>query len=464
MNSVTDSVNVAEAGVEHEIDSVRVAGGIATFNSAVSAIMGGAMLAVNSTEVYAVQLLTLVALSSAALAVVVRSRLKAIEFPLLALALAAVASAVIISFLPDYMRGLGFRGIMHRSLISGLLLLIIAVPSACYAMYYCLGATPRAFDKSRYPLLITIATATVAGFGLVAFYIVKNGAIQLDWSIISTQFVSQSRIVETWKDGWPTFSSVNVKSIGMLNHITGTLLLMGLTSLISLPIGVGVGVFVNEYAGRKLGGMITYSTTALRSISGIIIAVTAVSLLSMPEKGSLVYNIFHGYGNDVNSVVQMGKSSFIFASAFISLLVIPIVARATQEGLGSLPGEIREGSLGLGASREHTLFRLQLPWALPNIITGLMLGCAEAAGALSIIFLIAGTGEFGISPLNETTSLAFLIFDIKYGTILGDAAVQNTMADYQYTAALVLLIMTLGLTAAALIMKKHLEKRYKGAR
>jgi ABC-type phosphate transport system permease subunit len=99
---------------------------------------------------------------------------------------------------------------------------------------------------------------------------------------------------------------------------------------------------------------------------------------------------------------------------------------------------------------------------MPNIITGLLLGCAEASGALTIIFLIAGTGQYGVSPLNETTSLAYLIFDCRYGRSFGDA-VQNVMGSDQYTAALMLLIITLGLTAAAMIMKKNLAKRYKGA-
>jgi ABC-type phosphate transport system permease subunit len=237
---------------------------------------------------------------------------------------------------------------------------------------------------------------------------------------------------------------------------------MGLTALISLPIGVSVGVFIQQYAGRRLAGVISFSTTALRSISGIILLVTVMSLLEMPAPGSILYYLFHGYGYDVNGTLQVGRSSFLLTSVFISLLVIPLIARTTQEGLNSLPKEIHEGSLALGASKEHTLFHIQLPWSLPNIITGLLLGCAEAAGALTIIFLIAGTGEYGVSPLNETTSLAYLIFDCRYGRSLGDA-VQDIMGSYQYTASLVLLIMTLGLTTAALLMKRNFAKRYKGA-
>ena len=127
-----------------------------------------------------------------------------------------------------------------------------------------------------------------------------------------------------------------------------------------------------------------------------------------------------------------------------------------------MPHEIMEGSLSVGASKDHTLLHLLLPWSFPNIVTGLIIGCAEAAGSLTIIFLIAGTGELGVSPLNETTSLAYLIFDTKYGKMLGDS-VQTFMASYDFTAAFLLLIITMGLTILALVLKNKIARRYKGA-
>jgi ABC-type phosphate transport system permease subunit len=90
-----------------------------------------------------------------------------------------------------------------------------------------------------------------------------------------------------------------------------------------------------------------------------------------------------------------------------------------------------------------------------------MLGCAEAAGALTIIFLLSGVGQYGVNPLNETTSLAYLIFDSKYWQSLGDTL--GDLKNYQFTAALVLLIITIGFTTMALILKRNLAKRYKGA-
>jgi ABC-type phosphate transport system permease subunit len=252
-----------------------------------------------------------------------------------------------------------------------------------------------------------------------------------------------------------------VSQVGMRNAILGTFLLMGLTVALALPIGVAVGIYLHEYAGKKLGGIIRFSTTALRSISGIIVAIFAINLLRGVGQDTFLDHIIHGFGHNVDGVLTVGRSSFLFASAFIALLVIPLIARATEEGLSSLPPDIQEGSLGVGASKEYTLTHILLPWSLPNIITGLVLGCAEAAGALTIIFLIAGTGEYGVSPWNEVTSLSYLIFDCRFGSDMGDQ-VQRMMGSYQYTAALLLLVITVGLTIAAMTLKNITARRYKG--
>ncbi|MGD1118421.1 MAG: ABC transporter permease subunit [Dehalococcoidales bacterium] len=424
-------------------------------------ILGALVLAFNSFDICSAPLLFTTGALLIIIFLFIKKSLKINQYVLIALAAAAIISGVISNSLPVYLQGLNIHGIIHRSVVSGLLILGISVPGACYSLYYALRGTPRAFDISRYPLLIFFILSALAAYAMIIVHIIQGGTFQLHWSLFTSAFQSQSHIIETWENGWPSFTTVPVRQTGMLNHITGTLMLMLLTSLISLPVGVSVGVIVHEYAGRKLSGIINFSTNALRSISGIILAVTAINLVRLPKLGSFWYGVFRGYGYDVNGMIQYGRSSFLFASVFISLLVIPIIAKATKEGLSSLPADIHEGSLALGVSKDHTLFHIQLPWSLPNIVTGLMLGCAEAAGALTIIFLLSGVGQYGVNPLNETTSLAYLIFDSKYWQSLGDTL--GDLKNYQFTAALVLLIITIGFTTMALILKRNLAKRYKGA-
>jgi ABC-type phosphate transport system permease subunit len=100
-----------------------------------------------------------------------------------------------------------------------------------------------------------------------------------------------------------------------------------------------------------------------------------------------------------------------------------------------------------------------LPWALPNIITALLLGAAEAAGSVTVLLFVAGSGENGVGPLREVTSLAYLVFDSSDGK---SKAFRDVMGQYNFSAALLLLMMTLVLTAGALLMRARFSDRYRG--
>ena len=433
--------------------------------SGLAMIFGCLSLATNSLEAYPVPILCALFLALTALFIDIKLSRKETKLSIIFVAALTLISAVILRILPLYLHGFNFNGVIHRSIISAILLIGLGVPAMCFSLLYLLGATPKAYDISRYPLLVLPICIVLAVYAMIIFKIIAAGVPRLNWALLVTPFKYQIWDVEVWQNGWPNFVSKTVQQIGLLNSILGTFMLMGLTALISLPIGIGVGIFVHQYARPKLGGVIRFSSTALRAISGIILAITALSL------AHVVNNAFHdtflnylvqGFGYYGNGTMLTGRSSFLFASLFVSLLVIPVIARSTEEGLKSLPKDIMEGSLAVGASEEHTLTHISLPWSLPNIITGLVLGCAEAAGALSIIFLMSGAGELGVNPLSETTSLAYFIFDCRFGTQMGDV-VETYMGSYQYTAAFVLLVFTIGLKVAALIMKNKLAKRYKGA-
>jgi ABC-type phosphate transport system permease subunit len=436
---------------------------LALIVSVLALILGWLSLAVTSLEAYPVPLLGALFLTLVVLFISICISHKETKPSIIIFAILALVSAIILRALPEYLHGLNINGVIHRSIISALLLIGIGVPATCYSLFYLLGATPRAYEISRYPLLVFPIILVASAYTIIIFKIIATGAPQVSWSLIITPFKSESWPVEVWQNGWPNFVSKSTLQIGLLNSILGTFLLMVLTSIISLPVGMGIGIFVHQYAGQRLGGVIRFSTTALRAISGIILAITALSLLHIVN-GTLhrtfLNYLIQGFGYYPNGTLQIGRSSFLFASIFVSLLVIPIIARATEEGLNSLPKDIREGSLAIGTSEEHTLTHISLPWCLPNIITGLVLGCAEAAGALSIIFLMAGTGQLGVNPLSETTSLAYFIFDSRFGAQMGDT-VQTYMGSYQYAAAFLLLIITVGLTVLAMVLKNKIARRYK---
>ena len=141
------------------------------------------------------------------------------------------------------------------------------------------------------------------------------------------------------------------------------------------------------------------------------------------------------------------------------MLVMPVIARLTEEGLRSVPREIREGSVALGATDGYGLRRILLRWAAPNILTALILAGAEAAGGLAIIMFVAGVGQNGIGPFNGVTTLDYAVFATKYGP----RVYFDSMKQYQFTAALLLLILTVGLTLVAMALQRRFVARYRGS-
>jgi phosphate transport system permease protein len=362
---------------------------------------------------------------------------------------ACAAGAALLVVIPEYSYGYYINGIIHRSLFTAFVLLIVGSWSAATSLYYLLGATPTARDRSRLLiLLLPIAFVSVA-YGALLFRVVQLGAPDLSWHVL-THAYSQELV-----------SSKLVRSAGMRNHILGTLLLMAMTGAIALPIGVGTGVFLSEYGGW-MAHAVGLCVSMLRSISVFILGVTAFSMVRYAADnatGTPLSDLIRGYYIAPGGFKTATNGSFLIAAVFLSLLVIPVIARATEEGCRSVPSDVREGSSALGATDGHALTRVMLPWALPNIMTGLLLGLAEAAGSVTVLLFIAGTGQHGVGPLREVTSLAFLIFQARRGE--DPRIFTDVMSRYQFSAALLLLIITFALTIAALWLKQRFAKRYR---
>src|SRR5262249_42166136 len=152
-----------------------------------------------------------------------------------------------------------------------------------------------------------------------------------------------------------------------------------LTAAISLPCGVGIGLLVTSYPNRA-ATVIGTAASLMRVLSVYIIGIAAFNLVRQVgalSGAGLASDLLRGYHIDPVGGHIPGQGSFFAAALFLSTLAIPVVARAAEEGFRSLPVAIREGALALGASDGYTLLRILLPWALPNVVTGLLIGCAE---------------------------------------------------------------------------------------
>ena len=414
--------------------------------SALTLVLGTLSLGSNSPDVAGAPALLLVALSLAFLLVAnYRATRRWDREGIVLLSLSLVAALFLLA-MPEWFYGYELNAIIHRSFFTVVLLLGLGTASLSYSTYHLLGATPTARDVSRYPIILLPVALAVVAYTMILWKVFEDGISGFELDALTTAYSP---------------SATDIDEPGMRNHILGTLLLVGMTLAIATPIGIGAGVYRSEYPGWT-ARLIGFSSTMLRAMSVMIIGVVAFSLVQGVDgraAGDPLSDLIRGYFHDEQGFIRFGRGSFLLAATFIAMLVIPVIARATEEGLQSVPKEVREGSMALGATPGHNLVNILFPWAFPVVLTGILVAAAESAGSTAVLLFIAGTGEHGVGPLNEVTSLDAMIFHTRYGSTDG---FQEVMRQYQFTAALLLLLLTLGLTCTALYVKARARRRYQG--
>jgi phosphate transport system permease protein len=176
---------------------------------------------------------------------------------------------------------------------------------------------------------------------------------------------------------------------GMANAMVGTLILTGLAAAIAVPIGVLSGVYMSEYAGSRFATTVRFAADTLNGVPSIVIGVFAYGVAVLPFK-------------------QFNALAGGFA---LGTMMIPIIARTTEELLLLVPSAMREGALALGATRARAVFTVIVPAALPGIITGIVLALARVAGETAPLLFTSFNNRFFSTSLGQSmSSLTVQIF------------------------------------------------------
>jgi len=263
-------------------------------------------------------------------------------------------------------------------------------------------------------------TAVVAVLSLVAVlalvlilgYLVAKGASSLDWSF----FV---------KNPVPAGQSGG----GVANAIVGTMIIVGLAALIGLPIGIGTGLYLAEYGSGRLGWTVRFVADVLNGTPSIVVGIFAWTWLVRP----------------------MGHFSALAGSVALAVLMVPMIARTTEEMVRLVPHSLREAALALGYPRWRTSLRIIARTALAGILTGCLVGVARIAGETApLLFTALGNLNFSTSILQPMQTLSLQIF--TYGT--GPFDEWHRLA---WAAALVLmgLVLVLALAARWAVRSRH---------
>lgn len=169
-----------------------------------------------------------------------------------------------------------------------------------------------------------------------------------------------------------TVSSVLKGTAGIAGNIVNTLYIVALTLLIATPIGIGSAIWLNEYAGKsRIVRLIEFTTETLAAIPSVIFGLF----------GMMFFGTTLGFGY-----------SILTGSLTLTLMILPLITRNTQEALRTVPDSYRDGAIGMGAAKWYMIRTILLPSAMPGIVTGLILAVGRIVGESAALLFTAGSG------------------------------------------------------------------------
>jgi phosphate transport system permease protein len=181
-----------------------------------------------------------------------------------------------------------------------------------------------------------------------------------------------------------TFFVQNPKPVGepgggFANAIVGTLILIALAALMAVPIGIAAGIYTSEYRGSRLATTLRFAADVLNGVPSIVIGIFAYSVVVLPVR----------------------RFSALAGGFALGVMMIPIIARTTEELLKLVPDSLRDGALALGSTRAKAMFTVILPAALPGILTGILLAVARVAGETAPLLFTAFGNRFLSTRLDQ---------------------------------------------------------------
>jgi len=214
--------------------------------------------------------------------------------------------------------------------------------------------------------------------------------------------------------------------------IQGTLILIGLTSLIGIPIGILSGIYLAEFGNNRYAATMRSINDILTEFPSIVVGITA-------------YGVF--------VIALIGTYSAIAGAIALSFILIPIVTRTTEESLKLVPNSVREASLALGAHRWRTILSVVLPSAKSGLITGILLAVARIAGETAPLIMTILGNRYFFQGLDQP--MAALPLEIWRNSLQPYANVQAQ----GWGAALILILIVLSLNIAVRVASRERMKK-----
>lgn len=263
-------------------------------------------------------------------------------------------------------------------------------------------------------LKVLIYAAAAITFAVLLFllaYILINGVPNLKPSLFSLEY--------------------NTENASLMPALINTVIMTLLSLVIAIPFGIFSAIFLVEYAkkGNRFVGIIRLTTETLQGIP------------------SIVYGLF----GMLFFVTALGWGYSILAGAFtMSIMILPLIMRTTEEALKAVPDTYREGSFGLGAGKLRTIFRIVLPAAVPGIMAGVILAIGRIMGETAALMYTAGTvPDIAATPMSSGRTLAVHMYNLSS---------EGLYMDQAYATAVILLVVVVAMNALSAFAARKLTK------
>lgn len=207
-----------------------------------------------------------------------------------------------------------------------------------------------------------LSVIVVGALVAILAYLVLRGAGSLNWS-----FITQ------------TPKPVGETGGGMANALLGSIMILAIASFLGVPVGVAAGVYLAEYGRNRLGQLVRFTSDVLNGVPSIVIGLVAYGLVVVPQRH---FSAFAG-------------------GVALAIMMVPTVARTTEEMLLLVPHAIREAAFGLGVPQWRTTISITLATARAGIITGIMLAFARVAGETAPLMFTAFGNQFWSFSANQ---------------------------------------------------------------
>ena len=306
--------------------------------------------------------------------------------------------------------------------LNPLLALILAIAAAGVALH----VWSRAIEGQRRALDRTVTLLVTSAFGVAML------------PLLSVIYTVVSRGLSRFDVQFFTESARNVVGAGggAYHAIVGTLVITAVTTIFSVPLGIMVAVYLNEYGRGKLKSAIIFFVDVMTGIPSIVAGLFAFALFS----------IFLGPG------VRLG----VVGAVALSVLMIPIVVRSTEEMLKVVPNGLREASYALGVPKWRTVTKIVLPTALAGILTGVMVAVARVIGETAPLLITTGT--FSTVNWNPFAGRMEALPVFAYDQYKNPGVVKDAYIDRAWAAAFTLIIIVMVLNLIARFVYRRFGK------